>query len=93
MISARLRPRTGLPRAEALLRGGADVALMLQWCILWEQHGVFDSVSVAVNWLFFVCVWFNSLQEHSSMVSENHPYIAPLTRLICKYKSAETLCG
>ena len=54
MISARLRPRTGLPRAEALLRGGADVALMLQWCILWEQHGVFDSASVAVNcWVNF----------------------------------------
>tara|TARA_B110000091_G_C13701249_1_gene426387 strand:- start:2 stop:223 length:222 start_codon:yes stop_codon:yes gene_type:complete len=58
MISARLRPRTGLPRAEALLRGGADVALMLQWCILWEQHGVFDSASVAVNcWVIVVlCV-------------------------------------
>jgi len=59
MISARLRPRTGLPRAEALLRGGADVALMLQWCILWEQHGVFDSASVAVNcWVIvvFVCL-------------------------------------
>ena len=79
MISARLRPRTGLPRAEALLRGGADVALMLQWCILWEQHGVFDSASVAVNcWvivvLVFLCVWdLETIILH-----------APL---ICKYKS------
>ena len=85
MISARLRPRTGLPRAEALLRGGADVALMLQWCILWEQHGVFDSASVAVNcWVLYwnCCVFVWDLET-----------IILHAPLICKYKVFDTLLG